>query len=119
MIGVILWRDVHDGKAVIWCEDQGDLAYLDRIDGLLDRDSFLDVGDVVRFDLMIKQNLRLARNVTRLLDNWGSTLGDVLKRLPGDPHSVATEGGAKLVPLHTAKPANTDFEEDQRSARMG
>ncbi len=29
MFGVILWSDPVKGSAVIWCEDQGDLAYFD------------------------------------------------------------------------------------------
>ena len=99
MIGVILWRNVDDGKAVIWCEDQGDLAYLDRLEHLLDPVSTLDVGDVVRFDLSIQRNMRLARNVTRLLDNWGSTLGDALRVLPRDPDSLGVAAGAEIVPI--------------------
>ena len=27
MYGVVLWADASDTKAVIWCEDQGNLAY--------------------------------------------------------------------------------------------
>ena len=27
MFGVVLWADPVDRKAVIWCEDHGDLAY--------------------------------------------------------------------------------------------
>ncbi len=28
MMGVVLWSDQQVGKAVIWCEDQGKLAYV-------------------------------------------------------------------------------------------
>ena len=31
MLGVVLWSDVSDRKAVIWCEDQGDLAYVNVV----------------------------------------------------------------------------------------
>ncbi len=97
MIGVILWRDVDDGKAVIWCEDQGDLAYLDRLEDILDPVTSFAVGDVVRFDMTIERHMRLARNVTRLLDNWGSTLGDALRKVPNDPDSVETSTGTQIL----------------------
>lgn len=28
MIGVIIWSDPIERKAIVWCEDQGDLAFL-------------------------------------------------------------------------------------------
>ncbi|MEO9821655.1 MAG: hypothetical protein ABJ370_10435 [Paracoccaceae bacterium] len=97
MIGVILWRDIDDGKAVIWCEDQGDLAYLDRIEDILDPEITLSVGDVVRFDMTIERNMRLALNVTRLLDNWGSTLGDALRKVPNDPDTLDASTGPQIL----------------------
>ena len=97
MIGVILWRDVDDGKAVIWCEDQGDLAYLDRLEDILDPVTSLAVGDVVRFDMSIERNMRLALNVTRLLDNWGATLGDALRKVPKDPETLDANTGPQIL----------------------
>lgn len=63
MIGVILWCDPNDQKAVIWCEDQGDLAFLSRHDAGHLPDNFIDVGDVVEFDVVANCSLRLARGV--------------------------------------------------------
>ena len=119
MIGVILWRDVDDGKAVIWCEDQGDLAYLDQLDDLLDPVTTLDVGDVVRFDMLIERNMRLARNVTRLLDNWGSTLGDALRMVPQDPDGVIATMGAEIVPLNEGRQKRSPAFEQARSRKLG
>lgn len=51
MFGVVLWSDGSDKKAVIWCEDHGDLAYFCAGDSLeFDGGSF-DPGDLVQFDL--------------------------------------------------------------------
>ena len=99
MIGVILWRDVADTKAVIWCEDQGDLAFFDGLNDSVDPDVILDVGDVVRFDVTLARNMRLAQNVTRLMDNWGSTLLDALSGLPQEATPIGQSDSAEIVPF--------------------
>ena len=68
MIGVVLWKNIDDGSAVIWCEDQGDLAFSNNKDTTLDTEAFFDVGDVVEFDVLVLQNMRGARNICRLQD---------------------------------------------------
>jgi len=85
MIGVILWRSIDDSKAVIWCEDQGNLAFADIAGDQIGAETGFDVGDVVQFDVSVERNIRCAKNVTRLLDNWGSSLADALTRLPVEP----------------------------------
>ena len=47
MLGVVLWSDAGDNKAVIWCEDHGDLAYFNG--GVDDPASLMDfdAGDLV------------------------------------------------------------------------
>lgn len=63
MFGVILWSDPFVKKAVIWCEDQGNLAYYEapqnvsRIDEL-----FFDTGDYVEFDVEMDRDLCRASN---------------------------------------------------------
>ena len=65
MIGVVLWKNAKDGSAVIWCEDQGDLAFLNDKDQILAADAFFDVGDVVEFDVTVENNLRGVENLCR------------------------------------------------------
>lgn len=60
MFGVVLWSDVQDQKAVIWCEDHGDLAYYRK--PKFGRAIDLDAGDWVQFDLSLDEHLRLAHN---------------------------------------------------------
>lgn len=88
MFGVVLWRDRSDCKAVIWCEDQGDLAIYrqsnpaDQVD--------LNVGDWVQFDLESRQNQRLVCN-PRLVDQTGCpNVGDLLLEA-GSRQDVDTE----------------------------
>lgn len=65
MIGYVLWGDSNAGKAIIWCEDQGDLAYYCKAHDS-SRTSVCK-GDWVQFDLEEDGNLRLAAN-TRILE---------------------------------------------------
>lgn len=37
MLGVVLWADIDDRKAVIWCEDHGNLAYYTAAEQRLSR----------------------------------------------------------------------------------
>ena len=65
MIGIVLWSDVRAGKAIIRCEDQGDLAYYCGANDTLR--TTVAKGDWVQFDLAEEGNLRLAGNA-RVLD---------------------------------------------------
>jgi len=62
MFGVVLWSDVEDRRAVIWCADHGDLAYYCAGEGEPCPDVALDAGDLVQFDLSGESQLRRARN---------------------------------------------------------
>jgi len=95
MIGVILWSDVADQKAVIWCEDHGDLAYLTQDGADMLPDAFVDAGDVVEFDLVTRRNLRLAESVTLIETADASHLVQALK---SDDASVQ-KTGAQIVPF--------------------
>ena len=78
MLGVVLWSDASDGKAVIWCEDQGDLAYVNSKDSVLKSDDFFDAGDLVQFDMEVHKSVRLANNPRLVIEKAGAQLPDVL-----------------------------------------
>lgn len=61
MNGVVLWSDPTQHKAVIWCEDQGDLAFYSQ----KQHQSFVDLheGDLICFDLTLQHNQRMAVNL--------------------------------------------------------
>lgn len=50
MFGVVLWSNPDEGKAVIWCEDQGDLAYV-KPGGLGPDPLMIEAGDLVELEL--------------------------------------------------------------------
>ncbi len=62
MIGIVLWRDRVEKKAVFWCEDQGDLAYYAPDAAEQTGTDMFDVGDMVRFDVRVDKKLRKACN---------------------------------------------------------
>lgn len=66
MIGIVLWRDKTAGKSVIWCEDQGDLAFATDVGA----EQFVElrVGDWVSFGVTLSGNIRLAEDVILLAE---------------------------------------------------
>jgi hypothetical protein len=99
MIGVVLWRNASKSKAVIWCEDQADLAVLNQDMELASNRCAIDVGDVVQFDVAYVGRNRIARNISHLMDNWGRALPDALDRIPDEPNQVDTSHNAEIVPI--------------------
>jgi len=99
MIGIILWSDLSDQKAVIWCEDQGDLAYLPGCENVTAPDPFFDVGDVVEFDIQTQRNMRLALNPSRVAQQTaGTSLTDSLRSVPMTQDHVVSNT-AKVIPF--------------------
>jgi len=78
MYGVVLWSDTRENKAVIWCEDHGDLAYY-RKTGVGDR-VMLDAGDWVQFDVTRERQMRYAHNPRLVAEGVCAGLADSLKR---------------------------------------
>lgn len=63
MIGVVIWSSSSTEKAVIWCEDQGPLAYLQGTDDLAAEIEWPVPGDLLHLDCENVGNLRHARSV--------------------------------------------------------
>ena len=78
MLGVVLWSDTADNKAVIWCEDHGELAYFNGEGGSALDGAALDAGDLVQFEMEQESELRLARNMRRLETGAYAGLGESL-----------------------------------------
>lgn len=91
MLGVVLWSDLSDRKAVIWCEDQGDLAYLNGPDAALTNGEFFDAGDLVQFDVETSQTTRIANNPRLVIHKAGQSLPVALKT-SSEAAQSSTEG---------------------------
>ncbi|UWQ31369.1 cold shock domain-containing protein [Leisingera sp. M527] len=90
MIGVILWSDESLNKAVIWCDDQGDLAFYTKKAS----EDFheLNPGDWVEFELTLSGNCRIAENLAVLLEQGSPGLADRLCAAAGRGAEAAGAG---------------------------
>ncbi|MCV6585016.1 MAG: hypothetical protein OIF47_05740 [Marinibacterium sp.] len=86
MYGVVLWSNSDNTKAVIWCEDHGDLAFYAE-----DRESaqaVLDAGDLVQFDMRVDENMRYVKNPQLVREGVCDGLPDALHQ------KTTTAGGS-------------------------
>lgn len=79
MLGVVVWSNEARSKAVIWCEDQGALAYLEGAASLLSPTGWPCAGDLIELDCIVEAGLRLARNVRLLSPGAGAALPHALR----------------------------------------
>lgn len=94
MIGFVIWCDADERQAVVWCEDQGDLAYCSA--GRLEPGDFgrFQPGDMVRFDVRVEGALRRASNIALVSRAQGAHLPGQLQAATANPPQRA---GAKIV----------------------
>lgn len=120
MIGVILWCDPKNQKAVIWCEDQGDLAFLPRHEAEQLPDNFIDVGDVVEFDVVANCSLRLARGVRVMESATRPDLPVNLQRLTPSRHrEPIANKTAEVIPFCASVRHRPVAEDQPRRIRQG
>lgn len=79
MLGVVLWADASDSKAVIWCEDHGNLAYYSAAEQSVHEGVSLDAGDLIQFELREEQDTRRAQNLERIDSGYAPTLAQDLR----------------------------------------
>lgn len=104
MFGVVLWSDAAAQKAVIWCEDQGELAFYTPADVSVDDAPSLDAGDLIRFDVILQENVRKARNPEVLMPSHSPELPQKLRSCSSDipvqnPTKKAAASTGKVVSL--------------------
>ncbi|MFV0411454.1 MAG: hypothetical protein ACK5LJ_17680 [Paracoccus sp. (in: a-proteobacteria)] len=87
MIGVVIWSSESNDKAVIWCEDQGPLAYLKGRDALLEEAEWPVPGDLLRLECETVGNLRHAHSVSVIAPKVCPQLPDALLRQTNRPAS--------------------------------
>ncbi len=97
MLGVVLWSDPSDGKAVFWCEDQGDLAYYDGISDGVHVDAMFEAGDMVQFQVTTHQRVRKAHDAHLVQEQGYAGLPETLRQstapAPESPQS------AEIIPF--------------------
>lgn len=104
MFGVVLWSDPDEGKAVIWCEDHGDLAFLTPTNFADTKD--LAEGDWIRFDLDIVNDVRCARNLAIVAKGAFSEMAQAVASFVEDEKPTVQDAmadGAQIIPFPAAK----------------
>lgn len=103
MQGVILWCDPDRGKAVIWCEDHGQLAYYNDHNPSVIPFAF-DVGDLIIFEQEQRDGLRYAQDMNLVASQEYPALADQLgrsaqpkPRLVAHADGPATDTGRVIV----------------------
>lgn len=84
MIGVVVWSNAAQEKAVIWCEDQASLAYLQGRQNLADPSYWPEPGDLLELASEMIGDLRHARAVSVLSEQGCPQLPHLLRTAPSD-----------------------------------
>lgn len=108
MLGVVIWTDVAENKAIIWCEDHGELAFLGEHPLKGTTALRFDQGDLIQFDLTEHRNLRLARNARKVAQHYCSDLGAVIATAEAVQEEIlasADKTTASLFSLDTERAA--------------
>ncbi|MBU3030524.1 hypothetical protein [Paracoccus marinaquae] len=100
MIGVVVWSNAEKEKAVVWCEDQASLAYLQGRVELLAPGRWPEPGDLVELDSELIGNLRHARRVSVLSERGCPQLPELLRSSGGER---GRESHLRLVPASERK----------------
>ncbi|QFS83391.1 hypothetical protein FIU97_11175 [Roseivivax sp. THAF40] len=79
--GVVLWANAQKGTAVIWCEDQGDLAFVTPDTDTTHLGAEIDAGDLVMCSVEDADDLyRRAGNLRRVQQGSHKPLPRMLVR---------------------------------------
>lgn len=100
MFGVVLWSDATAQKAVIWCEDQGELAFYTPDDDSKHQAPELDAGDLIQFDLSVQHNVRKACNPRLLMQSHSP---DLPNQLQAEHKAVAEASACTSAPAGDEK----------------
>ncbi len=72
MMGLVLWYNPKARVGMIWCEDQGPLAFLGPEVDLPDGHGALDCGDQLTFSIEIREGIRFVRDVVEIVSGAGA-----------------------------------------------
>lgn len=115
MFGVVLWSDTTAQKAVIWCEDQGELAFYTPSENCVHEAPTLDAGDLIQFDVTIQKNMRRATNPQLLMHSHSPDLPRNLR----DSQRKLQDSGRRDAPRVVDISSYLDSGSEQKMVRSG
>ncbi len=72
MMGLVLWYNSDPGVGMVWCEDQGPLAFLGPEAQLPQGTRALQCGDQLLFSFELRDGVRYVRDVMSVTEGQGS-----------------------------------------------
>ncbi|WP_143093049.1 hypothetical protein [Celeribacter neptunius] len=81
MDGIVLWVDAESDKAMIWCSDHGDLAYVSSAEALVGTTTMPEVGTMVSIKTRIVNGIRFCYQLTPLQRNAAPELAQALRNI--------------------------------------
>jgi hypothetical protein len=122
MLGVILWSNDDHSRAVIWCEDNRDLAFYEADECDPARHAFR-TGDLVRFDLACSEATRIVEHPELVSESEFPELASALKaasmelrRETGSLPSAKTLDAPGVIPF---QPKRRKAQEEPSDTQMG
>ncbi|MFU1476721.1 hypothetical protein ACM25N_03040 [Roseovarius sp. C7] len=94
MMGVVLWSDVKDNRAVVWCDDHGDLAFYKPRKSSVNAATF-QPGDLIEFELREASQMRIVSRPQVLERDSHPNLVDELKQVGEAMGIVSGSRGVK------------------------
>lgn len=71
MIGLVLWYKSEAGVGMVWCEDQGPLAFIGPDVTLPGEVAGLHCGDQILFSFELRDGVRYVRDILSLTEGTG------------------------------------------------
>ncbi len=99
MYGVVLWTDAAEKKAVIWCEDHGNLAFYSGTEQSAVEGLCLDAGDLIQFDMNEESDLRRARNPQLVGQSHFPEIAQRLRPQTPQRRAAADRRGANVISM--------------------
>jgi cold shock CspA family protein len=98
LIGLVLWHNPEAGVGVIWCEDQGPLAFLGPDVVLPDGVETMHPGDEVNLRLQVKDGVRYVREIRSFrLGKPGADPRAILAAAQAAPQGASQGADLKIV----------------------
>jgi hypothetical protein len=88
MRGIIIWHCQETHRAVVWCDDSGDLAYASDSCAWTYPRQKVSIGDYVAFDLRPTANSRTCVNLRLIESGQATELVGILKKMRPRPQPV-------------------------------
>ena len=81
MDGIVIWSDTNAHKAIVWCSDNGDLAFAEGLDVLTGSFLMPEAGTMVAVKTRSENGLRSCYELTPLYHNAAPDLPQSLRDL--------------------------------------